>query len=153
MLGGGGMKGYKDAPADWEDQIKYFFGVDKLGNQYGFSECIGNSPLCDAGYFHFLPYTVPLLMDKDGKALPREGTQKGRLVLVDPIPNTYWGGFVSGDEVTIHWNEDCPCGWHGPRAEKNIRRFAESEGGDDTITCAGSQQAYNEFMAFVEGEA
>ena len=153
LTGGGGMKGYKDAPADWEDQVKYFFGVEKLGNQYGFSECIGNAPLCDAGFFHFLPYTVPLLMDADGQALPREGVQKGRLVLVDPIPTSYWGGFVSGDEVTLHWEEDCPCGWGGPRAAKTIRRFAESEGGDDKITCAGSQQAYNEFMEFVAGDA
>jgi len=152
LMGGGGMKGYKDAPDDWEDQVKYFFGVDKLGNQYGFSECIGNAPMCDHGFFHFLPYTVPLLMDADGKALPREGVQKGRLVLVDPIPNSYWGGFTSGDEVTIHWEEDCPCGWGGPRAAKTIRRFAESEGGDDKITCAGSQQAYNEFMEFVASE-
>ena len=30
--------------------------------------------------------------------------------------------------------------------------LAESEGGDDKITCAGSQQAYNEFMEFVAGE-
>jgi hypothetical protein len=153
MIGGGGMKGYKDAPADWEDQVKHFFGVGKLGNQYGFSECIGNAPLCDAGFFHFLPYTVPLLMDAEGRALPREGVQKGRLALVDPIPVSYWGGFVSGDEVTMHWEEDCPCGWGGPRAAKTIRRFAESEGGDDKITCAGSQQAYNEFMEFVAGEA
>jgi hypothetical protein len=152
MIGGGGMKGYKDAPSDWEDQVKHFFGVKKLGNQYGFSECIGNAPMCDAGFFHFLPYTVPLLMDKDGKAMPRQGVQKGRLVLVDPIPTSYWGGFVSGDEVTMHWEEDCPCGWGGPRAAKTIRRFAENEGGDDKITCAGSQQAYNEFMAFVSGD-
>ena len=152
LVGGGGMKGYKGAPADWEDQVKLFFGVNKLGNQYGFSECIGNAPLCDAGFFHFLPYTVPLLMDANGKALPRDGVQKGRLVLVDPIPTSYWGGFTSGDEVTVHWEEDCPCGWGGPRAAKSIRRFAESEGGDDKITCAGSQQAYNEFMDFVAGE-
>jgi len=151
LMGGGGMKGYKDAPADWEEQVKTFFGVPRLGNQYGFSECIGNAPLCDHGFFHFLPYAVPLLMDAEGKAIPREGVQKGRLVLVDPIPTSYWGGFTSGDEVTIHWEEDCPCGWGGPRAEKSIRRFAENEGGDDKITCAGSQQAYNEFMAFVEG--
>lgn len=152
MMGGGGMKGYKDAPADWEDHVKYFFGVGRLGNQYGFSECIGNAPLCEAGYFHFLPYSVPLLMDADGKAMPREGVQKGRLVLVDPIPTSYWGGFVSGDEVTMHWDESCDCGWGGPRAAKTIRRFAESEGGDDKITCAGSQQAYNEFMEFVAGD-
>lgn len=151
MVGGGGMKGYKDAPADWEDQVKQFFGVDRLANQYGFSECIGNAPLCEAGYFHFMPYTVPLLMDADGKSLPREGVQKGRLVLVDPIPTSYWGGFTSGDEVEMHWDEKCDCGWGGPRASKTIRRFAENEGGDDKITCAGSQQAYNEFMAFVAG--
>jgi hypothetical protein len=153
LQGGGGMKGYKDAPADWEEQVKAFFGVERLGNQYGFSECIGNAPLCEAGFFHFLPYAVPLLMDGEGRALPREGVQKGRLVLVDPIPQSYWGGFTSGDEVTMHWEEDCPCGWGGPRAGKTIRRFAENEGGDDKITCAGSQAAYNEFMEFVSGEA
>jgi hypothetical protein len=153
MIGGGGMKGYKDAPENWEEIIKDFFGVKKLGNQYGFSECIGNAPLCDAGFFHFFPYTVPLLMDGDGNGLPREGVQTGRLVLVDPIPTSYWGGFISGDEVTMHWEEDCPCGWGGPRAAKSIRRFSEAEGGDDKITCAGSQAAYNEFMEFVAGEA
>lgn len=152
LVGGGGMKGYKDAPADWEEQVKYFFGIDRLCNQYGFSECIGTAPLCEAGYFHFLPYTVPLMMDAEGKVLPREGVQKGRLALVDPIPTSYWGGFTSGDEVTVHWDENCSCGWGGPRADKNINRFADKEGGDDKITCAGSQQAYNEFMAFVAGE-
>lgn len=153
LLGGGGMKGYKNAPDDWEDQVKTFFGVDRIGNQYGFSECIGNAPLCEAGFFHLPPYSVPLLMDVDGKALPREGVQKGRLVLVDPIPVSYWGGFTSGDEVTIHWDEKCDCGWRSPRVGKTIRRFAENEGGDDKITCAGSQAAYNEFMEFVAGDA
>ena len=51
---------------------------------------------------------------------------------------------------------NCPTGvdmivYTPPRAAKTIRRFAESEGGDDKITCAGSQQAYNEFMEFVAG--
>ena len=151
--GGGGMKGYKDAPDDWEDQVKQFFGVDRLGNQYGFSECIGNAPLCEAGHFHLPPYSVPLLMGQNGEALPREGVQKGRLVLVDVIPLSYWGGFTSGDEVTIDWTDTCACGWQSPRIAKTIRRFAENEGGDDKITCAGSQQAYNEFMAFVSGDA
>lgn len=153
VSGGGGMKGYKDAPADWEDQVKTFFGVDKLSNQYGFSECIGNAPLCDHGFFHLPPYSVPLLMGQDGEALPREGVVKGRLALVDLVPLSYWGGFTSGDEVTVHWDEDCACGWKSPRVAKTIRRFAENEGGDDKITCAGSQQAYNEFMAFVAGDA
>lgn len=153
MVGGGGMKGYKDAPADWEEQVKEFFGIPKLGNLYGFSECIGNAPLCDAGYFHFMPYVIPLVTDPDMNELPREGVQTGRLVLVDLLAESYWGGFASGDEVTMHWDEDCACGWKGPRVEKTIRRLEQSEGGEDKITCAGSQQAYNEFMDFVAGDA
>ncbi len=126
--------------------------VEGLGNQYGFSECIGNAPMCDHGFFHFFPYTVPLLMDADGNSLPREGVQTGRMVLVNPISLSYWGGFTSGDEVTIHWQDDSPRGWKGPRAAKTIRRFADKDGGDDKVTCAGPQQAYNEFMEFVAGE-
>ena len=40
---------------------------------------------------------------------------------------------------------DNPAAW-------TYRRFAENEGDDDKITCAGSQQAYNEFMEFVQGD-
>ncbi|RZJ95979.1 MAG: hypothetical protein EOO76_20435 [Novosphingobium sp.] len=154
ISGGGGMKGYKDAPDDWEDQIKTFFGVDFMGNQYGFSECIGNAPLAKDDFFYLPPYSVPLLMGPNGEALPREGVQTGRLVLVDLVPQSYWGGFTSGDEVTIHWDdEDTETGWRAPRIAKSIRRIGENEGGEDKITCAGSQQAYNEFMEFVAGEA
>ena len=153
IQGGGGMKGYKGAPDDWEEQIKAFFGVDFMGNQYGFSECIGNAPLCRAGFFHLPPYSIPLLMGPEGEALPREGSQKGRLALIDLIPLSYWGGFTSGDEVTVHYDGKCDCGWESPRVDKAIRRIGENEGGEDKITCAGSQQAYNEFMEFVSGEA
>ena len=63
------------------------------------------------------------------------------------------GHFISGDEVTMHWDEKCKCGHKGPRIEKTVRRFSEMEGGDDKITCAGTAQAYNEFMDFVAGES
>ena len=58
-------------------------------------------------------------------------------------------GIITGDQVTMHWDEECGCGWKGPRIGKTITRFAEMEGGDDKITCAGSAQAYNEFMEYV----
>jgi len=96
-----------------------------------------------------MPYTIPILLDRDARQLPREGAQTGRLALFDLLAETYWGGFISGDQVVMHWDEDCACGWKGPRIENNIARFAEMEGGDDKITCAGSQQAYNEFMDYV----
>ena len=76
------------------------------------------------------------------------------------VAGTALGLFVAGagaghaaDQVTIHWEEDCPCGWKGPRIGPVITRFADMEGGDDKITCAGTAQAYNEFMEFVAGEA
>lgn len=153
LVGGGGMKGYKDAPANWEDLVKEFFGIDRFASMYGFSECIGTAPLCKHDYFHFMPYTIPMLLDTDGNELPRQGIQKGRLAVFDLLAESYWGGFISGDEVSMHWDEKCECGWGGPRIQKSIRRYSEMEGGDDKITCAGSAQAYNEFMSFVmEGQ-
>jgi hypothetical protein len=146
---GGGMKGFKDAPEDWQDLIKTFFGIQRISRVYGMSESIGQAPLCSSGFHHFLPYTLPILLDREAKELPRTGTQTGRLALFDLMAETYWGGFISGDQVTIHWDEDCPCGWKGPRIARDITRFAEMEGGDDKITCAGSTEAYNEFMDYV----
>ena len=76
--------------------------------------------------------------------------QTGRLALFDLLAETYWGGFISGDRVTIHWDDDCSCGMKGPRIANDIVRFSELQGGDDDkITCSGTQQAYNSFMDYV----
>jgi hypothetical protein len=149
LMAGGGMKGFKDAPPDWRQLVLDFFGFEKMTSIYGMSECMGTAPLCSCGHFHFMPYAIPILIDKDANELPREGVQTGRLALFDLLAESYWGGFISGDQVVMHWDEDCPCGWKGPYIENEITRFAEMEGGDDKITCAGSQQAYNEFMDYV----
>lgn len=145
----GGLKGLKDAPEDWEGLLKDFFGIDRISSIYGMSECMGLAPLCTAGHYHFMPYTIPLLLDADGGLLPREGTQTGRYAFFDLLAETYWGGFITGDRITIHWDEDCACGWKGPRLERTIARFSELEGGDDKISCAGTEEAYSEFMSYV----
>ena len=149
LVGGGGMKGYKDAPPDWEKQVKEFFGIEKMASMYGMSEIMGNGPLCPEGYFHLPPYTIPVLVDAESRALPQTGVQQGRMAVFDLLADTYWGGSISGDKVTVHWEDDCQCGWAGPRVAKTIERYAEAEGGDDKITCAGSAQAYSEFMDYV----
>jgi hypothetical protein len=149
IMTGGGMKGFKDAPDDWEGYVKDYFGIDKIGMFYGMSECMAVAPRCSAGHFHLMPHVIPLLFDAETKLLPREGSQTGRFAFFDLIPQTYWGGFISGDQVTIHWEEDCACGWKGPRIGPIITRFAEMEGGDDKITCAGTAQAYNDFMDYI----
>jgi hypothetical protein len=146
---GGGMKSYKNAPDNWREIIMQFFGVDRLASLYGFSECMGSAPCCSHGFYHFFPYSIAYLLGPDGQPLPRDGVQKGRLATFDLLAESSWGGFVSGDEVTLHYDENCPCGWQSPRIESNIRRYAEMEGGDDKITCAGSVKAYDEFMDYV----
>jgi len=149
VMTGGGMKGFKDAPDDWEGYVRDYFGIERIGMFYGMSEVMSMSPRCSAGHFHIMPVTIPLLFDRDMNLLPREGRQTGRYAFFDLMAQTYWGGFISGDEVTIHWEEDCPCGWNQPYVGPVITRYAEMEGGDDKITCAGTAQAYNEFMDYV----
>lgn len=149
LMVGGGMKGFKDAPADWEDLLKSFFGIDRLRSVYSMSEIMGTAPLCTSGYFHFQPYTVPIVLDEDSNPLPRSGSQTGRMAIFDLLAETYWGGFISGDKVTVHWGQDCECGWGGTRMDRTIVRFGELEGGDDKITCAGTAKAYSDFMDYV----
>ena len=149
IMTGGGMKGFKNAPDDWEGYVKKYFGIDAIGMVYGMSEVMSMSPRCRAGNFHILPVTIPMLFDRDMNLLPRKGVQTGRYAFFDLMAQTYWGGFISGDEVTLHWEEDCSCGWKQPYVGPAIRRYAEMEGGDDKITCAGTAQAYNDFMDFV----
>lgn len=151
LMSGGGMKGFKDAPEDWEGFVTDYFGIPKIGMLYGMSEVMGMSPRCSAGHYHLMPHTIPLLFDRDMKLLPREGAQTGRYGFFDLLAQTYWGGFISGDQITIHWDEDCSCGWKGPRVGPVITRFSEMEGGDDKITCAGTQKAYDDLINFVSG--
>jgi hypothetical protein len=150
LLTGGGMKGYA-APDDWQQRIMDFYGVRRISSLYGMSECMGTAPRCTEGYYHFLPYTIPYLLDADFVPLPRTGTQTGRMALFDLLAETYWGGFISSDRVTMYWDDDCPCGWKGPRLGPDIARFSDIEGEDDKITCAGTAQAYNDFMDYISG--
>lgn len=149
LIGGGGMKGYQDAPPDWRERILDFLGIDRMHSHYGMSELMGNAPQCSEGFFHFMPYTRPIVLDEDFEPLPREGTRTGRLALFDFLAETYWGGFISGDRVTIHW-DDCPCGWPSPRMSPEVIRFSELDNTeDDKITCAGTAKAYTDFMDYV----
>ena len=111
------------------------------------------APLCDRRLFPLHPLYGTDVMDAETQALLREGVQRGRLVLVDPIPTSYWGGFIFGDEVTMHWEEKCDCGWGGPRTAKKVRRFTESGRRRRQDHLRRVAQAYNEFMEFVSGKS
>jgi len=149
IISGGGLKGYKDPPADWQDRIRRFFGIDRISGMYGMSESMGSAPLCSQGFYHFRPFTIPFVLDEGMRDLPRRGVQTGRFAQFDLLAQTYWGGFITGDKVTMHWDDDCPCGWKGPRVSNDISRISEGAGEDDKVSCAGSAAAYDEFMEYV----
>jgi hypothetical protein len=149
LFSSGGLKGLQDVAEDWEQLLKDFFGVERLSSFYGMTESMAFAPLCSSGFYHMMPFTIPLLLDPDGDVLPREGVQTGRFAFFDLLAETYWGGFITGDRVTMHWDEGCSCGWKGPRVERGIVRYSELEGGDDKISCAGTEEAYSEFMTYV----
>jgi hypothetical protein len=152
MYTGGGLKGF-DAPENWPEILKEFYGVD-INTLYGMTDSNFCAPRCKKGFYHFYPDLIPFVLDVEtGEALPREGVQTGRFGAFDLIALTYWGGLLTGDKVTIHYDE-CECGWKSPRLEDNIRRYSElQEDGEDKISCSGTQDAYNEFLDFVAENA
>ena len=148
IVTGGGLKGM-DVPKDWYERICNFYGVKSIRDGYGMTETNGYCPSCEYNNYHIYPFHVPYVLDRDsGRPLPRQGMQAGRFAFYDLLSESYWGGIITGDEVTIHWNEECQCGRKGPWLEKKIQRFSEIQG-DDKISCAGAQEAYDNFLDFI----
>ena len=151
ITSGGGLKG-ASVPDDWQERVERFLGA-KLRFGYGMSELLSGHGMCPHGHYHVSPYTVPFVLDAGtGVPLPRDGTQTGRYAFFDLLAGSYWGGFVSGDKVTVTW-EGCPCGRRGPYVHRTIERFSELEGGDDKISCSGSNDAHEEAMSWLMAQA
>lgn len=145
----GGAKGLVQ-PDDWEETVKEFAGVDCLSTAYGMSELLGLHVACSHGHFHVVPWIVPFLLDPDtSELLPRTGVVTGRAAFYDVLSNGKWGGFISGDEITVHWDCDCPCGQSTVYIESNIGRYSEKRGGDDKISCAATPEAHKEAMDYL----
>jgi hypothetical protein len=106
--------------------------------------------MCSQGHFHIMPMCIPFILDPEtSEPLARTGTVTGRWAHYDLMADGYWGGFISGDEVTMHWDGDCPCGRTTPFIEAGIERYSEKTHGDDKITCAAQAGAYQEAMDFL----
>jgi hypothetical protein len=147
---GGGAKGFK-VPDDWEQTVGRFAGVDQIQHAYVMSELTGLNKLCEHGHYHFEPWVVPFVLDPDdGRPLPREGIQTGRFAFFDLLPDSYWGGFISGDEVTADWSP-CGCGRTTAHVERRIERYSDKRG-DDKITCVASDEAHRAALEFLTGQ-
>jgi hypothetical protein len=148
---GGGLKG-QSLPENHRETIDQFFGGAPLSDGYGMSEMVASTRACPRGHYHIPPWEIPFLLDPaSGAQYPRTGTQSGRFACFDLNAETYWGGFVTGDAVTLSWGdtEPCGCGRIGPYVHRGIRRFSEAEGGDDKVTCAGAPEAHDNAINYL----
>ena len=150
LLTGGGSKG-RTLPDNAREVIADFLGFDHFHEFYGMSEMSGNCPQCELGHYHIPPFTVPYVLDPaTGEPMPRTGLQTGRFAFVDLLPDSHWGGFITGDQVTVGWwDVPCPCGRSGPYIKPPIQRYSELQGGDDKISCAGAPEAHDRAVQFL----
>jgi hypothetical protein len=150
LTSGGGSKG-KVLPPDYKERIFEFLGFERHMEFFGMSELMANAPRCAHNRFHFPPVVIPFVLDPEtGESLPRTGRQTGRLALMDLLPDSYWGGFVSGDRVTMGgFDEPCACGRTGLYIDADIQRFSDLKNGDDKINCAGAPEAHDRAVEFL----
>ena len=128
-------------------------GVDTIQEGYGMSEIGGFHWACEHGHYHLLPWVIPFVLDPEtSEPLPRTGTVTGRAAFYDLLNDSHWGGIISGDEVTIHWDTPCPCGRKSVYLSHDIMRYSEKEGvEDDRISCSATQQVQDEVVNFMRG--
>lgn len=113
----GGVKDGSQLPDDWQDQFRRVTGVseDNLIFGWGMSEMTGALLRCSHGMFHFMIQIIPFLLEPGTRVpLPRQGTQTGQLAILELVSEDCWGGMISGDRGTIHWDKTCACGRDGP---------------------------------------
>ncbi|WP_131786082.1 hypothetical protein [Protofrankia symbiont of Coriaria ruscifolia] len=151
VVGGGGAKGVV-LPDGWEQVIERFIGVPRLRHCYAMSEVMATHMMCAQGRYHIEPSTILFVLDpQDGAVLPREGVRTGRAAFFDLLAETYWGGFVTGDEVTADWSP-CACGLDSPSLGRTIERYGDKAGGDDKISCAATEGAQRDALDFLTSE-
>lgn len=147
VASGGGAKGLV-LPDGWEDVVKRFSGVESLQQVFGMTELTAVNRACTHNRYHIEPFTILFLLNPDdGTLLPREGVQTGRGGYFDLMARTYWGGTITGDEITVDWNT-CACGQTTPHISKTIERYSSKTGGDK-ITCAATDAAHESALEFL----
>ena len=143
---GGGSKG-RSLPQDAYDRVVNWLGVPEVRETYGMSEIVGANVRCSADRYHLNAWTIPYLFDKAGTPLPRAGTHRGRYGAIDLLAETYWGGYLSTDEVTLSYDPGCACGRQGPYLDLDIARV----GGviDDKVSCAATPALHDDAMTIL----
>ncbi|WP_233271907.1 hypothetical protein [Paraburkholderia acidiphila] len=146
----GGAKGAVQ-PDGWREDVLRFTGAQTLNETYAMSEVVGGSHArCEHGHYHFAPTVIPyLLAPETSRPLARTGRVTGRAAFFDLGADNRWGGFITGDELTIEWDKPCACGRPSRYVAAPLQRYSEKNGGDDKITCAATESAHRDAMAFL----
>jgi hypothetical protein len=146
----GGGKGVVQ-PDGWREDVLRFTGAKVLNESYAMSEIVGGAHArCEAGHFHFAPTVIPYLLDpQTSQPLPRHGRVTGRGAFFDLGAEFRWGGFITGDEITVEWDTPCSCGRPSCYVVGPIQRYSELNGGDDKITCAATEDSHRQAMDFL----
>ena len=116
----GGIKDGSKLPDDWQDQFRRATGVDECNFvfSWGMTEINGAVRRCPGGMYHFRIQCIPYLLEpRTRKLLPRKGVQTGQFAMLELVSEDSWGGMISGDRGTMHWDRVCTCGRDGPLLE------------------------------------
>lgn len=145
---GGGNKGGK-LPDNWEELCLEFTGAPHMGQYYGMTEVTMITSKCSEGHYHVPPWVITYVLDPEsGNLLDKTGVQTGRAGFYDLVPQTHWGGFATGDEITADWSP-CACGRTTVHLHPTIQRLSDKQGGDDKITCAAADDAHAAAIDFL----
>lgn len=152
IASGGGSKGLT-VPGDWMERVMEYTGVDHIVMGYGMSEISSHATMCSEGHYHLFPWVVPFVLDPDTSApLPRTGVVTGRAAFFDLLADSRWGGFVTGDEITLDWDTQCACGRTSVFIHDGIQRYSEARGGDDKINCVAAMDAHADALDYLVGQ-
>ena len=121
ILNFGGFKGA--SPVGDEDAvIKRFTGLPRINGVYGMTEMTTAFIETETGNYHVPPWIIPFVLDEaTGEAKPQEGVQTGIAAFMDLTAQTYWGGIITADRITVSW-ERSECGRTTPFVLQNIER-------------------------------
>lgn len=152
IASGGGSKGLT-VPDDWKERVMEYTGVDSILMGYGMSEISSHATMCSEGHYHLFPWVIPYVLDPDtSDPLPRTGVQTGRAAFFDLMADSRWGGFVTGDQVTLDWDTDCACGRTSVFVHDSVSRYSEARGGDDKINCVAALDAHAEALDYLTSQ-
>ncbi len=130
VLTGGGWKAdeNKRTPEEiFRKKVEDTIGIPQqhFHDVYAMSECSSVFLSCEKHYKHIPPVIIPYVLDEELN--PVGFNEFGRFAFIDPLPTTYPGFIITGDQVKLL--ERCPgCGRQGPVLDVEVSRLPGAEG-------------------------